>query len=53
MKKMAKVEAKAKTRKATIRARVYRASTGQWEDLGVISRSHPDLLERIKKLLRR
>lgn len=33
----------------TIRARVYRVSTGKWEDLGVICKS--SLLQRIKHRL--
>jgi len=32
------VSAKAKVKKPVIRARVYRASTGKWEDLGIISK---------------
>lgn len=34
-----KVSAKAKTRKSTISARVYRSATDEWEDLGVIARN--------------
>lgn len=33
----------------TMRAKVYRASTGQWEDLGVIAKS--SFIERLKHML--
>ena len=45
---------KADTRKATISARVYRASTGQWEDLGIIWQTKgliKNLINRIQKWL--
>lgn len=42
--------AKAKTRKVTIKARVYRAATGQWEDLGVIYSSKSRIKNIINKI---
>ena len=41
---------KAKVRKGTIKARVYRAATGQWEDLGVICST--SLVWRIKNKIK-
>ena len=38
--------------KGTIRARVWRAETGKWEDLGVIAASRSTRVDRLKQLLR-
>jgi len=38
--------------KGTIRARVWRAETGKWENLGVISSSGSTKVDKIKQLLR-
>ena len=48
-----KANSKAKVRKATISARVYRAETGKWEDLGVISKTKLTLIERFKRFFGR
>jgi len=37
--------------KATIRARVWRAETGKWEDLGVIAATRSTRVDKIKQLL--
>ena len=41
---------KAKVKKATIKARVFRAETGKWEDLGVIWKSQGRLKKLIDKI---
>jgi len=44
------LKAKAKIKKARISARVYRAETGKWENLGVIYKVENFLEKIIKKL---
>jgi len=44
------MRAKAKTKKATISARVWRAETGKWENLGIIYKTENFLSKIIKKL---
>jgi len=38
--------------KGTIHARVWRAETGKWQDLGIIAASRPTFVDRLKQLLR-
>ena len=50
---MSTMRAKAKTGKATISARVWRAKEQKWEDRGVIARSPREgILKRIIRKLR-
>ena len=50
------MDIKAKVKSHTIKARVFRVSTGKWEDLGIIATSKADwytnLISRIKELWR-
>ena len=43
------ITASAKIKKSQIRAKVFRASTGKWEDLGVIAKTEG----RFKKFIRK
>jgi len=40
---------KGKVKKATILARVYRAKTGQWKNLGVIARSKESFWQKLRR----
>jgi len=49
---MGDIKASAKVKKGTISARVFRAATGKWEDLGVIAKTaEKGLLGRLKEML--
>jgi len=41
----------AKNKNSTISARIFRAKTGKWENLGVISKTKNSLIRRIIKWL--
>ena len=49
---MSTIRAKAKTKKATISARVWREKEQKWIDLGEIARPRESILERIIRKLR-
>jgi hypothetical protein len=50
---MSELVAKGKIKSAQISARVYRAETGKWTNLGVIAKSKESLIRRIKQWLQR
>jgi hypothetical protein len=45
------ITARGKVKSVQIRARVYRAETGKWENLGVLARTKESFMRRIIKWL--